>query len=634
VSTSIINAQSRPLTFADRAACVTKYGIPAIPVKPRSKEPVLNNWQNLATTDPVRIAEWDKKNSQYNCGAVGRAGGFWIFEVDDPTLSTRIEIETGHSLDELDTLVVKSSGEKRHHYFKHDSRSEAMGNFSADDKDGEIFSVRGHNAYVVAPGSIHPKTGQPYEIVTEPVWGEIPTAPNWLMDWLLRAKSASAPKTTQIPETIPTHSRNQTLTSLAGVMRRKGASKSAILAALRATNHQCQPPLRDVEVITIAKSVAKYSPAECESPYSSKTGDSTRIGAREKFAALELEFRLPAVTINSTHREYVISPARGQKDGWFPLGAVSLVGGPSGGSKTTWMLQLLLAQKNRVPFLGHDTYGRLFLMLGGDRGEDAHKRTMERMNLNPVSVPFKPLPLAWDLGAAQAIVNQIEATDPLPEILFVEGVDMLVTEVNSIKAVARFVHELQKIAQHYRIALIGSLGSPKVKEGHGYTATRDNLLGSGGWGRTAESVALLSFPKNDDTNGRRNLTVVLRNAPAEKFALKFVDGLLEIDPDTHDGDNDEAEKASRDIDWYQGQARLAKDDPAKRWWTILDMERALHISHATADRHVRHGKTKGHLVQKPGGKHGRGSAAQFRWNDSKSNPLWVAQQAADAVEVF
>jgi len=345
----------------------------------------------------------------------------------------------------------------------------------------------------------------------------------------------------------------------------------------------------------------------------------------------ELEFHLPAVE-KGTHRDYVIAPVPPQKDGWFPRGAVSLVGGPSGGSKTTWMLQLLIAQAIKASFYGHDTYGRSYLMLGADRGEDAHKRTMERMNLSLASVPFKPLPLAWDLGAAQAIVDQIEATDPLPEAVFVEGVDMLVTEVNNIKAVSHFVHELDKIAQYYRVALIGSLGSPKVKEGHGYTATRDNLLGSGGWGRTVETVALLQFPKNDDTSGRRQLTVVLRNAPAEKFPLRFRDGLLEIDPDNHDEDGSESGQVSRTIEWYQAQARLAKKDPTKKWWTILDMERALKMPHTTANRHVKDGCTKKHLIQKPGGKSGRGSAAEYRWNESKTNPLWVEQQAQEAVE--
>jgi len=73
----------------------------------------------------------------------------------------------------------------------------------------------------------------------------------------------------------------------------------------------------------------------------------------------DLEFHLPAVETGS-HRDFVISPAPNQKDGWFPLGAVSLVGGASGASKTTWMLQLLLAQAIKAPFHGHSTYGRSY----------------------------------------------------------------------------------------------------------------------------------------------------------------------------------------------------------------------------------------------------------------------------------
>jgi hypothetical protein len=262
---STTNSVTNPhLTFAARAAIVAGYGVPVMPVKPRSKEPVLNDWQNRATTDPVQIAEWNKQNPAYNCGAVGRTGGFWILDIDDPTLFDRIEKETGHNLEALDTLVVSSSGSKRHFYFKHDDRSESMGNFRADGKDGEMFSVRGHNAYVVSAGSIHPKTGQPYEVITEPTFGEIPTAPDWLMDWLLPySKRSSAVKTVQIPETIPEGSRNNTLLSLAGAMRRKGANEAEITAALRVMNQlRCQPPMSDAELATIAKSVAKYPAAE------------------------------------------------------------------------------------------------------------------------------------------------------------------------------------------------------------------------------------------------------------------------------------------------------------------------------------------------------------------------------------
>ena len=473
----------------------------------------------------------------------------------------------------------------------------------------------------MSPFSVHPDNGNEYEITRRM---DIIEAPVWLTDWLRMAKRSSgerkekraADDTAKIFE----GGRDDFLFAEACKLRDAKVSQKAALSALFIVNiDRCSPPL--AESVVKIKIQSAYTRDAREKP----------ISGPAKVSGKELEFHLPAVTTNNTHREYVISPALGQKDGWFPLGAVSLVGGPSGGSKTTWMLQLLLAQALHVPFFGHDTYGRPYLMLGADRGEDAHKRTMDRMNLSLASIPFKPLSLAWDLGAAQAIVDQIEATDPLPEIVFIEGCDMLVTEVNNIKAVAYFVHALQKIAQHYRVAIIGSLGSPKIREGHGYTATRDNLLGSGGWGRTVETVALLQFPKNDDTSGRRHLTVVLRNGPAEKFPLKFVDGLLEIDPDSHEEDAG-AGQASKDAEWYQTQARLAKKNPAKKWWTILDMEQALKMCHATAERHVRNDYTKKLLARKPGSKSGRGSAAEYHWNESKTNSIWLAQQEQDQAD--
>jgi hypothetical protein len=55
--------------------------------------------------------------------------------------------------------------------------------------------------------------------------------------------------------------RNTILTSLAGAMRRRGASQEAIFAALQAENQRrCEPPLADAEVAGIAASIARYQP--------------------------------------------------------------------------------------------------------------------------------------------------------------------------------------------------------------------------------------------------------------------------------------------------------------------------------------------------------------------------------------
>ncbi len=63
-------------------------------------------------------------------------------------------------------------------------------------------------------------------------------------------------------DTIPESSRNNTLASLAGSMRRKGMGTAAIEAALQQENQdKCKPPLDPSEVANIANSIGRYAPA-------------------------------------------------------------------------------------------------------------------------------------------------------------------------------------------------------------------------------------------------------------------------------------------------------------------------------------------------------------------------------------
>jgi hypothetical protein len=65
-----------------------------------------------------------------------------------------------------------------------------------------------------------------------------------------------------IPEEIPEHERNNTLTSLAGSMRHRGMTEEEIAAALLAVNPRCRPPLPEYEVRGIAASVCRYAPGD------------------------------------------------------------------------------------------------------------------------------------------------------------------------------------------------------------------------------------------------------------------------------------------------------------------------------------------------------------------------------------
>lgn len=83
--------------------------------------------------------------------------------------------------------------------------------------------------------------------------------------------------------TIPESGRNNTLMSMAGTMRNKGMSESAISAALQAENlANCKPPLDPAEVSAIAASVMRYAAADPDKLLKSltDTGNAARFSSR------------------------------------------------------------------------------------------------------------------------------------------------------------------------------------------------------------------------------------------------------------------------------------------------------------------------------------------------------------------
>ena len=80
-----------------------------------------------------------------------------------------------------------------------------------------------------------------------------------------RQTTRTAAATAANDNAIPESSRNNTLASLAGTMRRKGMPTDAIEAALQVVNlRQCKPSLDPSEVTAIANSIGRYAAASGE----------------------------------------------------------------------------------------------------------------------------------------------------------------------------------------------------------------------------------------------------------------------------------------------------------------------------------------------------------------------------------
>jgi len=128
------------------------------------------------------------------------------------------------------------------------------------------MDVRGVGGFVNIIGK-NPKTGGEYKI------NQLPAPENLipydkLPEFILNALEGNEPSfelesPAELDKPILEGQRNGHLASMAGSMGRVGFGQSAIEAALLMENAQkCQPPLEEAEVRGIAKSIARYEPAQ------------------------------------------------------------------------------------------------------------------------------------------------------------------------------------------------------------------------------------------------------------------------------------------------------------------------------------------------------------------------------------
>ncbi|MBL1216602.1 MAG: hypothetical protein D8M59_03820 [Planctomycetes bacterium] len=252
---------SNLLTAAMRYADV---GHPVFPCRSGAKKPITEHGLLDASTDKAQIAEWWGQHPDANIAI--RTDGLIVIDVDGPDNSWLLDdVDKQQELANAPTSITPRGG--RHHIFRAPNGRTYRNSAS---KVAPHVDVRADGGYIVAPPSVvDGKTYRwlegsgldwPPEELTEP--------PSWLLEILDgiaanrgRASEAQSGGGADDRSLIPEGNRNATLTSMAGSMRRRGMSESAILAALHQTNQeQCQPPLDDREVQKIAESVSRYEP--------------------------------------------------------------------------------------------------------------------------------------------------------------------------------------------------------------------------------------------------------------------------------------------------------------------------------------------------------------------------------------
>lgn len=218
------------------------------------KHPRTMNGLKDATTDEARIRRWWEQWPLANVGVATGSSRLVVVDIDprhggDESLRDLVQ---EHGDDWLDTVTAETGGGGTHYLY-----AAPEGKVIRNSAGDHGIDLRGDGGYIVAPPSTH-VSGTPYTWVQKPSETALQPFPEQIFV-VHRRSAASQP----IGEVIPMGQRDQTLTSLAGSMRRRGMSEHAILAALRAENEQrCDPPLPDADLVRIARSVSRYAPGD------------------------------------------------------------------------------------------------------------------------------------------------------------------------------------------------------------------------------------------------------------------------------------------------------------------------------------------------------------------------------------
>jgi len=179
-------------TIADYAAAyVGKYGMHIVPLPPRGKRPVSENWGNECITDPDAARRYYQQHPDANIGAALGPSRLCSLDIDNLEAMRIICAEFGWDIEALLAQSPTIQGQPpgmRMLFRVPDGETLQYHSLSWPKQDDPakrftVFEIRAADTQQrqdVLPPSIHPDTGQPYIWLTKPN-GAIPEPPAWLL---------------------------------------------------------------------------------------------------------------------------------------------------------------------------------------------------------------------------------------------------------------------------------------------------------------------------------------------------------------------------------------------------------------------------------------------------------------------
>ena len=259
-----------------------------------------------ATTNPDVIHRWWRSCPQANVGV--RLDSLLVVDIDDERgMAEALKLGLPRGV----TIIKTARG--YHLYFQRPSGLSGAWRIKLVSLGAEVKSGPGH--YTVAQHSLH-RSGVLYSLHQT---GDFPPPPPpaWAMCPPEADRTSTLPAHGPIPEGV----RNDTLTRIAGSLRRYGCDEATIRAALSVVNAQrCSPPLPDAEVARIAASIGRRPTGpNGEAAVQPQTAATPHRASATKETPTQALVRLAAQVELCVDREgtaWAIIPAAGRREVW------------------------------------------------------------------------------------------------------------------------------------------------------------------------------------------------------------------------------------------------------------------------------------------------------------------------------
>jgi hypothetical protein len=464
-------------TMLELALSYAAKGWNVFPLRPAGKQPLAElapQGLKNATADADTIREWWAARPDANIGIrTGAESGLVVLDVDKRHGGMESLADFRDAYDDFGpTLRVRTGGGGEHYYFAHDGSP--IPNTAG--RIGEGIDSRGDGGYVVGPGSVS-ETGSTYEVIEN---RQIAPLPQSLKQAML-ARPGKAPKPAAFASgvvNVAEGSRNVTLTSLAGKLRRDGWEQDEIEAALQMRNAKFQPPLDTDEVARIAESIAGYAPVVRDTPTETTEFNVYKLGEFLQLPDADASLQL-------------LGPL-------LVRGARTTIGADSGHGKSTLVSHILKALVDGGEFLTWESDGgNRVLVVDAEMGAHSIKRQYREVGIvNEELVDLLTIPdgLALDTSDAQCAAFE--------NILAAGGYDVVVldplfklyadADSNDERAVVKLMRKLDAWREQYKFALV--MCQHTRKPGMSVKFTMHDLFGSSAFVRGAEVVLGLQRP--------------------------------------------------------------------------------------------------------------------------------------------